>query len=102
MQGRNRDGDIENGLADTEGKERRGAAGRVASTYKYYHMQNRQRVANFFIAQRAGLVLSDDLGGGVGGGKFKREGTCAYLWLILAAIGRTQHNVVKQLSSNHE
>ena len=39
------------------------------------------------------LVLCDDLPGGVRGGKFKREGTYVYLWLIHAVVWQnpTQH-----------
>ena len=34
------------------------------------------------------------------GGRFKREGTCIYLCLIILLNGRSQHNILKQLSSN--
>ena len=34
------------------------------------------------------------------GGKFKREGTYVYLWLILLDFDRKQQKSVKQLSFN--
>ena len=34
------------------------------------------------------------------GGRFKREGIYAYLWLIHVEVDRKQHNSVKQLSFN--
>ena len=51
-------------------------------------------------------MLCDDLKGfdggweGSSGGKLKREGMCVYLELIYVVTSRSQHNIVKQLSSN--
>ena len=45
--------------------------------------------------------LCDNLEGwdGVGGGRLRKEGTCAYLWLI-RIVWQSQHNIVKQLFCN--
>jgi len=32
--------------------------------------------------------------------RLKREGTYVYFWLIYVVVGRNQHNIVKQPSSN--
>ena len=49
---------------------------------------------------KANQMLCDNLEGWdeVGGGKFQKDDTCVYLWLLL--YGRIQQNIVKQLSSN--
>jgi len=51
-------------------------------------------------------VLCDSLGRGKEreeegrGGRLRRERICAPLWLIHILYGRSQHNIVKQLSTN--
>ena len=81
LQGRNRDADRENGLANATGEGEGGRTGRAASTYTQYP-EHRQRGGSCYVAPGALVgALSPTWRGGVRGGR-RAQGTgdaCKYV-----------------------
>ena len=99
MQSNHEDADIENKLMDRGGGEgeRKGESSMDACTVIY---GNRWPVGNLLYHSgnsNWGSVITERGGnGGRVGGRLTREGTYVHLWLIHAADGRNQTNIVKQ------
>ena len=97
----NRDADIEKSLVDTLGKGEGGTNGE--SSTETYTLPYVKQIPNgkLLYSTELNTVLCDNLVGGMGWGveeRFKRQGTCVYLWLICVVWKKTTH-IVKQLSS---
>ena len=75
------------------------------SSMKNYKLPCVKQIATenvLYNTRSSNQVLCDNLrrrGWDEVGGRFKRQGTYIYGWMVLM-YGRNQHNVVKQLSSN--
>ena len=79
----------------------------------FCHSQNKAYHASYWQNLTGSHLSEENVGFGIStwvpqrrgvgwelGGRLKKQGIYVYLWLIHIALGRNQHNIIKQLSSN--